>query len=173
MIPLTRKQALALVLVSFWVAATLFMWFAATRSFRTADRLVKSAEPSFSQALKPLGRTLERSVLRHVAAQINTVYFRFYGLVQLALGIVVIGLLVSQSPRDPAGLALAATMFFIALALALSVEPRIASIGGRIDFNPDPSLVRRFWILHGTYTGLDAVKLLAGIVLIIRWVLIA
>jgi hypothetical protein len=173
MMLLTRKQAIALVLVSFWVAVTLFMWFAATRSFRTADRLLDKAEPAFAQALKPLGKSLERAVLRHVASQINAVYFHFYGLIQAALGIIVIGVLLAQTPRDQAGLALAVTMFLIVLLLAVFVEPRIASFGRNADFNPDPASMRRFWIFHGTYTGLDALKLLAGIVLIIRWVLMA
>jgi hypothetical protein len=29
----------------------------------------------------------------------------------------------------------------------------------------------RFWALHGSFTGLDGVKLLAGIGLLIRWML--
>jgi hypothetical protein len=28
----------------------------------------------------------------------------------------------------------------------------------------------RFWALHGSFTGLDGVKLLAGIGLLIRWI---
>ncbi|HTV55069.1 MAG TPA: hypothetical protein VMI06_09135 [Terriglobia bacterium] len=173
MVLLTRKPVIALVLVSFWVAGTLFMWFAATRSFRTADRLLRRPEPAFAQVLKPLGKPLERAVLRHVASQINAVYFHFYGLVQLALGIIVIALLWSHTPRDRTALALAVSMFVITLVLAAFVEPRVASFGSSIDFNPESASTRSFWILHGTYTGLDGFKLLAGIILLVRWVLMA
>jgi hypothetical protein len=168
---ITRKQVVALTLVSFWVASTLFMWFAATRSFRTADRLAHRPEPSFARAIKPLGEGLREAALRYIASQINAVYFRFYGFVQIALGIAVVALIAWQTPRDSIGLVLAAIMLVIAVALATLIEPRIASFGRNLE--RQANLPARFWLLHRAYTGLDGLKLVAGIVLIVRWILMA
>lgn len=170
---MTRKQAIELALVSFWVAWTLFIWFAATRSFRTADKLLRDSETPFNQAISPLGERVRRAVLRHVASQINAVNIHFYGVVQIVLGIIVLALLVSATPRDATSLVLTVAMLVIAIALAEFVEPRIASLGRNLDFNSQPVRSPGFWILHSAYTALDAFKLLAGIALIVRWILMA
>lgn len=166
-----RKQAIALVLVSVWMGWTLFMWFAATRSFRTASRVFQNPGPQFEQILKPLGGSSALTVLRHFAGEVNATYFHAYGLAQIVLGVIVLLLLWWQAPRDIAGCVLAAVMLVLVLILALFIAPQIASLGRTLDLNPSSAQAPRFWMLHGAYTGLDGVKLLAGIALIVRWIL--
>jgi hypothetical protein len=57
--------------------------------------------------------------------------------------------------------------------LTLAITPLLVSIGRSIDFvprNPPPEVMPRFWALHGAFTGLDGVKLIAGAGLLIRWI---
>jgi len=170
---MSQRQALALALVSVWIGWTLFMWFAATRSFRTADRVLAKPGPQFAQILKPLGQESSRVVLRYFASQVNATYFRAYGWAQVLLGVAVAVLLGWLAPRDNTGFVLVCVMLAVTLILAVAVEPQIVALGKTLDFNPSPAAVSRFWMLHGAYTGLDGVKLLLGITLVVRWLLIA
>jgi hypothetical protein len=168
-----RRRAVALVIVSVWVGWTLAMWFVATRSFRTAERVWQKPGPQFAQILKPLGESESLTVLHHFASEVNATYFRVYGLAQILLGIVLLLLLWPGKPRDTVGLVVAGVMLALVLILPVIIEPQIASLGGSIEFNPSSAQMARFWSLHGAYVGLDGVKLLAGIVLAVRWVLAA
>jgi hypothetical protein len=50
----------------------------------------------------------------------------------------------------------------------------IVSLGRSIDFvprNPPPLVMPRFRALHGAFTGLDGVKFVTGLGLLIRWIL--
>ena len=166
---MSRRQAL----VSVWIGWTLFMWFAATRTFRTADRVLTRPEPQLAQILKPLGPGESRVVLRHFASQVNATTFRAYGLAQILLGLAVAVLLGWQTPRDNTSFVLVCVMLAVTLILAIAIEPQIAAPGKTLDFNPSPAAVPRFWMLHGAYTGLDGIKLLLGAVVVVRWLLMA
>ncbi len=112
-------------------------------------------------------------LLRHAASEINRTYFAGYGWAQVALGLVVLVLLWYQNPRDVFALTVAGIMLGLVLILTLFVTPQITAMGRSIDFaprNPPPPVMPRFWKLHGAFTGLDGVKLLAGLVLLVRWV---
>jgi hypothetical protein len=59
--------------------------------------------------------------------------------------------------------------------LALIIQPQIVSVGRQIDFlarDPAPALMPRFWMLHGAFTGLDSVKLVTGLVLLVRLIVL-
>ena len=65
-------------------------------------------------------------------------------------------------------------MLGLVLVLTLVLTPMIVSLGRSIDFvprNPPPPVMPRFWALHGAFTRLDGVKFLAGLRLLIRWIL--
>jgi hypothetical protein len=50
--------------------------------------------------------------------------------------------------------------------MTLWLTPEITSLGRSLDFvprQPPPPGMRRFWILHATYTALELLKLLAGV----------
>jgi hypothetical protein len=170
---MTRTQLIAIVLLSVWLAATLFIWFAATKSFATVERVLRSANPQVTEITKPLAEGQARLLLRYLASEINRTYFWGYGVAQLVLGLLLALLLWRQTPRDTIGLAVACTMLGIVLVLTLVITPLLVSLGRSIDFvprNPPPPVMPRFWALHGAFTGLDGLKFLAGLGLLIRWI---
>ena len=165
---------MAIALLGAWIGITASMWFAATGSFSTVRRLVEGPSPRLSEVTRPLGPDQTRVVLRHLASEINRTYFRAYGWAQVALAAGLLFLLVRQSPRDGVALATVGAMFALVLALTFYVTPELVSIGRTLDFvprDPRPPEMGRFRILHGAYAGLDGVKLLAGIGLLVRWVM--
>ena len=169
---MVSSQLVATALLTFWIGLNLFVWFAATRTFSTVERILKSPDPRFSQAVEPLGDEPTRQVLRYAASEINRRYFRAYGWVEILLGVVLLGLLWRQMPRDTVGVAVVSGMLALVVALTLIVTPWMTSLGRTLDFaprTPEPPQMRRFWMLHGAFTSLDAVKFLAGLVLLIRW----
>lgn len=165
---------LKVAILSAWLTLTLLMWFAATRSFATVDRVLRTANPQFLEATKGMAEGQTRGVLRHLASEINRTYFWGYGLAQIVLGAVLLLLVWRERPRDFLGLGVICTMLGLVLILTLVLTPMIVSLGRSIDFvprNPPPPVMPRFWALHGAFTGLDSVKFLAGLGLLIRWIL--
>ena len=168
-----RMQVLAVAILGAWIMSTLCMWFAATRSFSTVERVLNRAEPPFMETTKPLGEGAARVVLRYLASEINRTLFWGYGALQIALGAILFLLVWRQTPRSGVDVGVVATMLVLAVILSLVITPLLVSIGRGLDFvprNPPPPVMPRFWALHGSFTGLDGVKLLAGIGLLIRWI---
>ena len=167
----TRIQALSVAVLSLWVGWTLFMWFAATRSFRTVDAVLKSPPSQFRSDVQGMKPEQTREVLRYLASEINRTYFRAYGWGQIVLGTALLLLLAWKTPRNGLDPAIAAVMLFIVIILTMGVMPQIISLGRSIDFvprTPPPPGYQRFWKLHMMFTGMDGAKLLGGIVLLIR-----
>lgn len=168
-----RTQVLAVAILSAWLVSTLSMWFAATKSFATVDRVLRRANPQFLEATKPLGEGSTRVVLRYLASEINRTLFWGYGALQIALGVILFLLLWRQTPRDAVGIGVVATMLALSAILTFVITPLIISLGRSMDFvprNPPPPAMPRFWALHGSFTGLDGVKFLAGLGLLLRWI---
>jgi len=168
-----RLQVLAVAILGAWIMATLCMWFAATRSFATVERVMKGEQPQFVEITRPLGEASTRMVLRHMASEINRTLFWGYGALQIGLGGILFLLLWRQKPRNTVDVGVVVTMLALSVILTLVITPLLVSIGRSIDFlprNPPPPVIPRFWALHGSFTGLDGVKLLAGIGLLIRWI---
>lgn len=164
---------MAIAVLGIWIGITLFMWFAAGRSFATVERVLLSQNPQYVRITKTLNPTDTRELLRNLASEINRTFFSAYGWVQVVLGIALLILLLRQTPRDIPALAITGAMLAIVLVLALVVTPQIITLGRSIDFvprNPPPPEIGRFGMLHGAYTGLDGLKLLAGLGLLVRWI---
>jgi len=171
---MTRSHLAAIAILSVWLATTIFMWFAATQSFATVERVLKTRDPQFAEATKSLNDGQVRVVLRYLASEMNRAYFWGYGAVQILLGLILFLLLWREAPRDAMGVGVVCGMLAVTLVLTLVVTPWLISLGRSIDFvprTPAPPVMPRFWALHGAYTGLDGVKFLAGLVLLIRWIL--
>ena len=171
---MTRIQASAIAILGVWLGWTLFMWFLAGRSFRTVERVLESSNPQVAETARPLAPDKERELLRHLASEINRTIFRAYGWAQIVLGALLLILFIQQAPRDNFGLALAGIMLALVLVLTFVVTPQIISLGRSLDFvprTPPPPEFKRFWMLHGAFTGLDGLKLLAGLVLLGRLIL--
>jgi hypothetical protein len=171
---MARSQGVAISILSLWIGLTLAMWFVATRSFRTVDRVLSQPRPEFTRVVEPLRPDQNRVMLRYLASEINRTLFGAYGWAQILLGALLVLLLWRQTPHDTLGLAVSWVMFGLAVVLTFFIQPWIVSIGRSIDFvprQPAPPLMPRFWMLHGAFTGLDGVKCLAGLGLLLRWIL--
>ena len=171
---MARTQAVAISILSLWIGLTLAMWFVATRSFRTVDRVLSQPRPEFTRIVEPLRPDQSRVMLRYLASEINRALFGAYGWAQILLGVLLVLLLWRQTPRDTIGFAASWVMLGLAVILTFVIQPWIVSIGRSIDFvprQPAPPLMPRFWRLHGAFTGLDGVKCLAGLGLLLRWIL--
>jgi len=171
---MTRTSLLKVATLSAWLILTPVMWYAASKSFSTVDRVLGAANPQFSQATKGMAEGQARVVLRHLASEINRSFFWSYGLAQIVLGGALLLLLWCAIPRDSLGLGVVCFMVGLVLILTFVLTPMIVSLGRSIDFvprTPPPPEMPRFWALHGAFTGLDGVKYLAGLGLLVRWVL--
>jgi hypothetical protein len=161
-------------LLSAWLAATPLMWFAATQSFRTVDGILQNEKPQLVEATKGMAEGQTRFVLRYVASEINRTYFWGYGLAQIILGGALLLLLWRERPSDSLGFGVVYTMMGLVLILTFVITPMITSLGRSLDFvprNPSPPLMPRFWAFHGAFTGMDGLKFLGGLGLLIRWIL--
>jgi Domain of unknown function (DUF4149) len=169
-----RLQVLAVAILSAWIMSTLCMWFAATQSFATVDRIMQNPATQLVEITKPLGAASTRVVLRHTASEINRSVFWGYGALQIATGAILFVLVWKQQPRSHIDVGVVATMLVLSVILTVVITPWIISLGRSIDFlprNPPPPMMPRFWALHGSFTGLDGVKMLAGLLLLARWIL--
>jgi hypothetical protein len=169
-----RLRLLAVALLSAWMMSTLCMWFAATQSFATVDRVMKDPGQPLAQITKPLGDEFTRMVLRHTAAEINRSVFWGYGALQIAMGAILFMLVWKQKPRAHVDVGIVATMLVLSFILTVVITPWIVALGRSIDFlprNPPRPVMPRFWALHGSFTGIDGVKLLAGIALLFKWIM--
>lgn len=170
---MTRVQAVAIALLGVWIGWTLFVWFMAGRSFATVERVLKNPKPAFEETARPLAPQAARSVLRYLASEINRAMFRAYSWGQILLGVALFLLLWRLAPEDKFSVILAGGMLALALILALVITPLLVSIGRSLDFvprEPPPPGFRRFWMLHGAFTALDGTKLIAALVLVVRWI---
>ncbi|HEV2177624.1 MAG TPA: DUF4149 domain-containing protein [Terriglobia bacterium] len=170
---MTRTSLISIALLSAWLAITLCMWFVATRSFRNVDRVLSRPSGQFEQMVQTLSQDRARASLRFVASELNRTLFRAYGFAQIALGALLFILVWRATTRDTTALALAGVMLALALVLTFVIQPQIVALGRTLDFlprTPAPPQMSRFWMLHGAFTGLDGAKLLAGAVLLVRWV---
>ncbi len=166
-----RSRLLIVVILSAWVAMTACMWFAASGSFRTVNRVLHESNSRFAEAAKPLSPDQTRVVLRYLTSEINRTYFRAYGWAQLVLGALLLVLLLREVPRNTIDLAIAGTMLALAAVLTLYITPEIVAVGRQIDFlprEPVPPELARFRTLHAAFTGLDGAKLLAGLIMLGR-----
>jgi len=164
---------LAVAILSAWLSMTLCMWFAATGSFGAVRRVLEGSNSQLAEATKTLTADQTRLVMRHAASEINRTYFRAYGWAQLVLGLGLLIVLVRPVPRDTTGLIVVGAMLAFAAALTFYVTPEIIALGRRIDFvprDPAPPEMARFRLLHGAFTVLDGLKLLAGLGLLARWI---
>jgi Domain of unknown function (DUF4149) len=164
---------MAIAVLGVWIGITLFMWFAAGRSFATVERVLQSQNPKFARITKPLSPAETRELLRNLASEINRTFFAAYGVAQVVLGFALLLFLLRQTPRDNTAFIITGTMLTIVLVLTLVITPQIVTLGRSLDFvprNPPPPELGRFGLLHAAYTGLDGLKLLAGLGMLVRWI---
>jgi hypothetical protein len=159
----------ALLLVGVWLGALVSSWVAASVNFRTVDRVLGQARRAeLDGRLSGVSEADRRSVLRHLASEINRWVFRAFGAAQLVAGAALFALTWSGGgPRLAAGAALAAVL------VQAGLTGSIVELGRQIDFVPrplPPAIARRFGALHAAYVALDFAK--AGALAAAAWLVV-
>ena len=157
-----------LLLLGLWLGLVVASWAMASASFRTVDRVLGPAmNPELGRRLDPLPSEDRRTVLRHLASELNRWMFGAGGAAQIALALCVVAL------AWPAG---GAQRYLLVAAAALVLGQLVAArsiveLGRSIDFLPRPlphDLARRFGGLHAAYVISDLLK--AGLLVAAAWI---
>ena len=166
------KHRWALVIVGAWIAGSICSSVVATENFYTIDRLLaERSNAAFASAVDRLGSPQARDLLRYLSSELNRLYFQLWNWAQLALGFTALWL--TWPSRDGASARLRKIRVAVVSMLAIVVfmlawlTPAIVTLGRSLDFvprDPAPQGMQRFWILHGTYTSLEMIKLVVGAV---------
>lgn len=158
-----RYSRLPAVLLGAWLGASILTDIAVTQNFQTVDRFLEApGDRGTSAELNAIGRARERIILRRNAAEENNWIFLNWERVEFAIGAgLFLLLLFGERPRKTM-LALSVVMLAIVAAEHFLLTSRITEIGRIVDFLPAAdSRYKTFWTLHGLYSGLDILKMLA------------
>jgi hypothetical protein len=156
-----------------WLAGTIFIAVVATQNFYTIDRLLTdSPNGVFRHAVDAMTETpTVRELLRYLSSELNRLYFQYWNLVQLPLGILTLWL-VSKLPNSRYATWQIVAMLGVVLFLMLVVTPEILSIGRSLDFlprDPVPAGMRTFALLHTAYAVFTLINIVLG-VLVTLWI---
>jgi hypothetical protein len=154
-----------------WLSGVVFIAVVATQNFFTIDRLLEAQpNPEFTMLTEKLGHSKMREVLRFLSSELNRLYFQYWNLAQLPIGILALWFVVRVPGANKAKWAIVA-MLGIVLFLTAFITPGILAVGRSLDFvprDPPPPGLRTFGLLHATYTVMDGVLLILG-VLVTVW----
>src|SRR3989442_8925559 len=149
-----------------WLTGTVAMAVVATENFFTIDRLLEAKpNPAFATDVEKLGHDAARELLRYLSSELNRLYFQYWNVAQLAVGILALWLAVKLPGAGKPKWGIV-SMLGIVLFLTLLITPFILSVGRSIDFvprYPPPDGLRTFGLLHVTYTVFDGIMLILGI----------
>jgi hypothetical protein len=165
-----QYRRLASLLLGAWLGAGILTDIAVTQNFQTVDRFLEAPRSATTSAqLNKIGRAEERVILRRNAGEENNWIFLNWERVELALGGALFILLLFGSRPQKLMLGLCAAMLLIVVAQHFLFAPQIAEIGRRVDdLSPGDPEVHKFWMLHGFYSGLEILKLVAGFAFAVR-----
>jgi hypothetical protein len=156
-----------------WLTGTVAMAFVATENFYTIDRLLEARPNSaFAAAVDKFGHDSTRELLRYLSSELNRLYFQFWNLAQLPVGILALWFVVKLPDANKQKWWIVG-MLAIVLFLTAVITPFILSVGRSIDFvprEPPPDALRTFGLLHATYTVFDGVILILGILVAVSLV---
>ena len=161
-----HSRRLASLLIGAWLAASIFMDFAAIQNFRSVDRFLNAPGPLAAQQLQQMGgKASARVLLRNQAAEVNRFLFEQWEHAELALGIVLIMVFIFGHGDVPqASLILAALMLCVVAVDRFFLTGEITRLGRLLDYPNTPGAdAAAFWRLHGLYSGLELLKLALGL----------
>ena len=163
----TRKaQSWAIFCMAAWLMGTVVMAVVATHNFYIIDPLLRAqANPTFGADIEKLGHDSMRALLYYQSSELNRLYFQYWNVAQLLIGLVTLWFVVKIPGSERAKWYVVA-MLGVVLFLTVLITPRIISVGRSIDFVPrvpPPPGLRTFGLLHAAYTVFDGIGLILGI----------
>ena len=168
---LSSTRSWAIFCMGLWLMGTVATAVVAAENFYTIDRLLH-AQPNarFAADVAKLGHDEARDMLRYLSSELNRLYFQYWNLAQLPIGVLSLWLVGKGGHATKPKWGIVA-MLGIVLFLTALITPRIVSVGRALDFVPrvpPPSGLRTFGLLHATYTVFDGILLILG-VLVTVW----
>ena len=144
-----------------WLAGCVFMFWVATQNFRGVDRLLASPGPAAAALIAKAGGQESRLLLRHHSSELNRFFFSGWEWAQLGLGVAA----GAASAGSKSGRWIGVMALMLVLLTAAEhwfLTPDIISLGRAIDFVSGQTPEReRFWKLHGAYSSIEVVKMIA------------
>jgi hypothetical protein len=155
-----------------WLCGNLFMMVIATQNFFTIDRLLTdSPNETFTALVASMENPTARETLRYLSSELNRLYFQYWNLAQLPVGILALWL-VSGLPGSKAATWEIVAMLLVVLFLMVFITPPVLRIGRELDFvprDPVPPQMRTFGLLHAVYTVLSVANVVLG-ALVTLWI---
>ena len=162
-----KARSWAIFCMAVWLTGTVAMAIVATENFYRIDHIIGAqSNPVFASYIEKLGRDAIHDVMYYYSSELNRLYFQFWNVIQLVVGVLTLWLVVKVPGSRRAKWEVVA-MLGIALFLTILITPRIVSVGRSLDFVPrvpPPDGLRTFGLLHATYTVLDGIQLILGVV---------
>lgn len=168
-----RTRRLITLMLGIWLGCSVFMMFVAIQNFAGVDRLLSAPPEPVSKWIGQLGHDNTRMMLRYQASEQNRLFFSCWDWVQVALGVILTGVIFFSPRAGRPALILAGLMLVIAVSQATLMTPRIIGLGRVIDFAPQALETperAEFWRLHRFYSGLEVFKLVLGLGLSVLFV---
>ena len=160
-----RAALLLLFLAGVWSGSTVFMWQVAIQNFAVAESVSASSNKGLSDAVQGLSDEGLLSALRYQASEVNRLFFRGWGWVQLpiaALALFLTRVARCGDRRVGHGRPDAPHLYW-----ACGVcRPETVRLGRLIDFGAEsslPDVPSAFWALHHTYTALGHAEVRDGV----------
>lgn len=157
-----KKILLVVFLLGAWGCGTVFMWSIAMQNFQVVDEILMALPGPLNDVSAVFSVKNVRLIMRYQASEANRLFFEGWGMVQIAVAVMV--LLIVWKMERRLLLVTAALPLVICLILQFYVVPETIRLGRIIDFlprNPSPPEAIAFWRLHHIYTGLDMTKFIA------------
>src|SRR2546421_580793 len=134
-----------------WLMGTVAMAVVATQNFWTVNRLLETqSNPKFAADVEKLGYDEVHDLLYFLSSEVNRLYFQYWNVAQLAIGILGLWLVVRTPDSNKAKWGIVA-MLGIVLFLTVLVTPQMVTLGRELDFvprDPLPPGMRTFGLLH-------------------------
>jgi len=179
---MNRSVSWAMFCLAIWMTGTVFVAIVATQNFFTIDRIIAtSPNGAFRVAVQTLdsvetpGHPVARDLLRYLSSELNRLYFQYWNLVQLVVGLLTLRFVVRIRGTSRAKWCVVG-MLGIALFVMAVLTPPIVSVGRSLDFvsRESPPLevvtrLRTFGLLHATYTVMTLISLILGILSVV-WI---
>src|ERR1051325_10139290 len=151
----------AMFCLGLWLMGAVCSGIRATEYFFMIDRLLEARpNPEFAADIEKFGHGETRALLYYYSSELNRLYFQFWNLAQLAIGILTLWLVVKIPGAEKPKWTIVA-MLGIVIFLTVLITPRIVTVGRQLDFvprDPQPPGLRTFGLLHAAYTVFDGIE---------------
>jgi len=160
-----RREKWAMFCMAIWLFGNIFMMVVATQNFYTIDRLVAdSPNDVFNSTVAAMQNPSAYEMLRYLSSELNRLYFQYWNLAQLPLGILALWLVTGLPESHGPTWEIVAMLLFV-LFLMVFITPAILRIGRSLDFvlrDPTPPQMRTFGLLHTAYIVITVINLVLG-----------